>query len=436
MPDTMPHANSAPTEAAPQGKGLARAFRGAPGPRGTAALLTLVVGGVLVLTLTPRSGSGIPRDQSLCLLCGRSGTANLVRNVLLFVPVGAAFALRWGPGIPAVLAAVALTVGIETAQIFIPGRSSLPVDVAANAAGGLVGVALVRWGAWWDRLSRRGGALASLAWAVAVAGSVPVVAALFQPDLPQTDYWGQWTPRLGDLEVYEGRVLETRLGNRPLPSARLSGSPEIRRALLDDAPLQVRAELAPPPPGPTPIFSLHDEGEREVALLGVEGEDLVWRLRYRANALGLQRPDVRWPNALAEREQGDTVQLAVTGTPGPPCLHVDGERRCGLGPRFQEGWSLLLFTAGGAPALRRGLDALWVALLFLPFGLLARLHPASMMGAVVLGVALAGAGWLPGLAPTGGWGSVGGGVGAAVGVGLQRRRGTARPLGTQSARPP
>jgi glycopeptide antibiotics resistance protein len=67
-------------------------------------------------------------------------------NVGMFIPVGVLLALllpprRWWV---AVLIGFAMTVTIETAQLFIPGRFSDVRDIVANTAGAAVGVAIVR----------------------------------------------------------------------------------------------------------------------------------------------------------------------------------------------------------------------------------------------------------------------------------------------------
>ncbi|MGY2002642.1 VanZ family protein [Blastococcus sp. SYSU DS1024] len=70
----------------------------------------------------------------------------VLANVLLFVPVGALAAWvlrRSGPLLPLVLGAAASAL-LELAQITLPGRIPDVVDVAANAVGTALGVALVR----------------------------------------------------------------------------------------------------------------------------------------------------------------------------------------------------------------------------------------------------------------------------------------------------
>ncbi|MDQ1605844.1 MAG: hypothetical protein QOJ18_211 [Microbacteriaceae bacterium] len=63
-------------------------------------------------------------------------------NVAMFVPLGVFFLLLLGRRRAwlAMLLGVVITVGIETAQLFIAGRVSDPRDVLANSAGTLIGV--------------------------------------------------------------------------------------------------------------------------------------------------------------------------------------------------------------------------------------------------------------------------------------------------------
>jgi glycopeptide antibiotics resistance protein len=67
-------------------------------------------------------------------------------NIGMFIPVGVLLALllpprRWWV---ALLIGFAMTVTIETAQLFIPGRFSDIRDIIANTAGTAIGVAIVR----------------------------------------------------------------------------------------------------------------------------------------------------------------------------------------------------------------------------------------------------------------------------------------------------
>ncbi|PRY69680.1 VanZ like protein [Glaciihabitans tibetensis] len=63
-------------------------------------------------------------------------------NVAMFLPIGLFFLLLFGRRLwwLSVLFGVGLTVSIEFAQLFLPGRVSDPRDLLANSAGAFIGV--------------------------------------------------------------------------------------------------------------------------------------------------------------------------------------------------------------------------------------------------------------------------------------------------------
>ncbi len=82
---------------------------------------------------------------------------HLALNMLLFVPFGALldavigrsrFARAWSSAIVVAGAACLVSIAIESAQLWLPGRESSPVDVMANTLGGASGVVFGRmWAA-------------------------------------------------------------------------------------------------------------------------------------------------------------------------------------------------------------------------------------------------------------------------------------------------
>lgn len=69
-------------------------------------------------------------------------TLEFSANVAMFFPIGLFLVLLFGRRLwwLAITLGCALTVVIETAQIFIPGRVSDPRDLVANSAGAILGV--------------------------------------------------------------------------------------------------------------------------------------------------------------------------------------------------------------------------------------------------------------------------------------------------------
>lgn len=86
-------------------------------------------------------------------------TYNLVEfvaNVVLFVPLGVLLPLAWGSLrrrhlVWTVVAGLAVSLGIETIQHFVPGRVSDPRDLVSNTFGTLLGVIVI---VVWTRLKR------------------------------------------------------------------------------------------------------------------------------------------------------------------------------------------------------------------------------------------------------------------------------------------
>jgi len=94
---------------------------------------------VLALTLPPgRPFEGAPR------LLGDRWLSDAILNVLLFVPLGAALGTGLLPTRRLVLGAMVFSAGIESAQLFIPGRDASVPDVACNTMGAALGIALWR----------------------------------------------------------------------------------------------------------------------------------------------------------------------------------------------------------------------------------------------------------------------------------------------------
>lgn len=105
-------------------------------------LLGYVVLAVLAITLTPFQLRW-PRD---IVLAGFSGAFDLSVNVALFLPLGFFFGLgTFAPRRPvlgATLVGLGFSLFIETAQLFVEGRHTSPLDLATNTLGALLGALL------------------------------------------------------------------------------------------------------------------------------------------------------------------------------------------------------------------------------------------------------------------------------------------------------
>ena len=93
---------------------------------------------ILLFTWNPFT-LAIPEHVSLSL---RIGPRDAIRNVLLFLPIGFLYCLTQGSSLGAILLGLAISVGAEVGQLFMPARTSSPVDLFTNTSGAALGAAL------------------------------------------------------------------------------------------------------------------------------------------------------------------------------------------------------------------------------------------------------------------------------------------------------
>ena len=358
------------------------------GRRGGLALAPVWGGLILLVTLVGvESGPADRPIGTFCLICGDRGGADALLNVALFVPLGFGVALAAGRG-AAIGSALLLSLTVEALQVLTPGRFPTLGDVVFNTAGGAIGAVLVgavaaapAWLASPDRRGRlwlRGFSAALLV--------VPVV--LLAPAAPASDWWMQWTPDLGHMVAYEGRVLDARVGSTPVPDGPMDADPGLRASLVRGADLDVRFVAGAPPAGIAPIVSTYTGDRRQVMMIGADGFDVVYYRRTLANVFALDQPGVRWPAALSA-PPGDTVRLRIARDGGGVCLLLDGRVDCSRSLGVRDGWRVLL--GGPTQPLGPGLIYLlglgWAVLGGVPAGLGAASVRAAALWGAGIGVA-------------------------------------------------
>ena len=108
-------------------------------------------------------------------------------------------------------------------------------------------------------------------------------------------------------------------------------------------------------------MSILDESAVELVVLGADATDLVLRVRYQANDLRLDRPDLRVRGALAATRPGDTIRLRAENTLKGYSLWLDEHEYAPLRHTPGEGWALLLHPEHTAPWVDFTLNLAWVA---------------------------------------------------------------------------
>ena len=342
--------------------------RGA-GPPASLAFVMASVTVVLAATLQPSFGV-VPAEGGMCVTCGELWLADLVANVLLFVPFGVALAAR-GRRVPWALgAALALSVSVELLQNFVPGRSPVLRDVLANGSGAALGAAAVTHARLWIAPVEawRGvlGAAALTAGLATVVGS----AWLRQPAMPHSALAAAWNEATQPGErPYPGIVLEAGLGGEPIGDGERVAGWAVADFLRGAVPLKLTAERAPAHPAPRTLFSLLNASGDPHLRVEVTGAEMIVRTRSRGSWIGLAPVTLPFDlDASSAAPASDPIDVVLSREGGRLCASVAGRVSCRPLAALEDGWTL--FHAGRASRGAATLVGLvWLALLFAPAGL-------------------------------------------------------------------
>ena len=359
-----------------------------PPPLLRAGPVVIAAAAVIVATTFPVDDPEV-RALTACVICGERGLADALLNVLLFLPLGAALVFWLGRRAGALLLAAGFSGVIETLQLLvIPGRDPNVGDVLFNTIGAALGVALVAGAVWWAMPTAARGRALAWSWSAAIAAAILGTGWLLAPALPRSAYFGGWTPDLGHLAWYRGRVLDAHLDSVPVPSWRLADSDQARTLLLAGEPITVRLVAGPAPHALAPIVIINDGEQREIVLIGQDREDLVFRHRTRARAFRLDQPDFRVEGGMRDTRSGDTVQIASRLGEHGPCLQLNGTMWCGIGITPAGGWSLLMYPEHLPRWAARAVGVVWLMLLFAPLGFWIGRDGGNALAALPAGLAL------------------------------------------------
>jgi hypothetical protein len=327
---------------------------------------------IAVATLTP-SHSGVPQSGPWCFVCGEMGGLDVLLNLIMFLPLGAALALAGVRARTVVASCFLLSLTVESLQYFaIVGRDASIGDLVMNTLGGALGALIgPRWKLWLmprerDAVIFQG--VGAVVWLLALAGS----GWLLQPSLPFVNLWGQLTPSYNEFETYDGHVLSLTVNGQPVGSEPLPKDLEFYRAFQLGEP---RIEALVTIPGRastrTAAIARIANPNTEALLLGQKFLDLVVRFRFRAADLRLRNPAIAVADAFpiprgpardtARIEAGMSNRMVHASLTGP-----FGRREWSVPLSVSLGWSFVLPFAPPIRATSMWLSFVWVAGLFFP----------------------------------------------------------------------
>ena len=329
------------------------------------AAIVGIAAATAALTLVPMRFPG--GEPTGVVRLGLPSTADLLRNLALFAPLGAALALGGLRLRGALAAALAFASALELAQLFVAGRYAAPSDVAANGLGAALG-------AWAAGALARLGPAASLAragmlGALGAGCTLLATALLAAPTLPEGRYFAHWVPALAHFAPYSGRLERATLDGRSLAHGPLPDSAGVRGQLAQPYRLSLRLVPAEPPAALAALFMLSDDRDREVLLVGLERDDVVLHFRDRATALGLETLALSADRALAEARPGVPIELEIARAGERATLRLGRGPPVTLGNTLGRGWALVAPSLPRSAAGRAALDAAWTAALWLLPGL-------------------------------------------------------------------
>jgi VanZ like protein len=343
--------------------------------------LGLSVLAIGIATLRP-TGDSLQSGWSFSLASGDEAVAEVIQNLLLFIPFGVALGWRDVRWRTLVLSGLALSFTVEFLQQWIPGRDPSVGDLVTNSVSTLLGGALVWAARFWLLAPERHAPWFALAAAGVAVTAWLATGWLLRPMLPRADAPELRTPDLGEhMDLFSGQVLSVtgRLGvQEPLRIVTVAGTPAISRRLA-------------------PILDVDDGPGPAGTIVAADRTDLVLRNRSRSMFLRLARPDLRARGALAGVQPGDTITISVRHEAKRGyCINTS----CGLGYTVGDGWKLIFFPHHFPPWGLTLLNAMWVGGGLLGVGLWGRRHLATGSALLLAIATLALGPGLVGLRPT------------------------------------
>ena len=303
------------------------------------ALSALSVAGILFFTLRP-GGESFTSPWSFYLTAGDAALAELLQNIILFMPLGICLTLTGVRPFRVVAAGALLSFTVEFLQQWIPGRDPSVGDIVCNTIGTALGVLLVVAAPLWLWVSPR-----RSAWQARITAALALfvwygTGLLLRQEFPPGPYNIIPTPRIHAYANYEGTVLKVTPGFQSV---------------------EVRAVAAPTPPGRTsPLLAALAGQDERVLVLAVGDRDLTLGYDMPALHWTLEQPPLRLRDGMTQVAPSDTFTVATWHDSTNICLRVNATARCHLGYTIGDGWKLIYSPEDWSPWLLGVINTLWM----------------------------------------------------------------------------
>lgn len=352
---------------------------------------------VLMATLSPVAGGDGRGSVSCFLVCGDRMGADILANILLFLPLGIGLGLLRLQPHAVFLVGLIVSGSIELAQIdLVSGRDANPVDVIANCLGTVLGGMVgSRWRLWMRPPPLKAGRLLAV-WGAGMVVIAAVVGPLFSAVPGDGRYEVRWTRGTQRYAAYPGAVLAASIGDHSI-YADVVTPLSAATALARGVPLEVRVQVRRAPSDMAHLLSL-SRGEADLLFLGFYQEDLVLRYSAAAGYLSLEQPSIRLENVHTELMAGDTLTVIIRRDRVGYCLRARSSEVCSR-PSAADAWLLLQNAAQFSNWVRTRVSIAWVMLMMVPIGLWSRGNRTTAVILICIGIAFGSLPALAGMAP-------------------------------------
>ncbi len=385
---------------------------------------------ILQLTLFTNPGQAVfsARTPLLCVVCGDQGGADVILNLLLFIPMATGLRLLGWPWRRVVMMSVSLSFAVEFLQFYVvPGRDASLSDLLTNTTSAAIAAAIAPH---LGRLLAPDRALARRLFFGSVAlwlGVLTFSALATMPWVPSGRLRNDCTRSFDRADIFTGTVRSVVMNGVPLPcDDELPGVVPLREAMSrGEVTLDVVVLSGNPTGGRTLIHAVRAP-RGFLLVLAQDGRSAAFSAPTAGLRLWLYSPILRLPKAFPPKE-GIPVELHAGIHDRRMWIssnHSGRRQMVELALSPSHGWSAILPWGIQLGRRLRVATALWIGALILPTAYWAGFIRHSMWGlGGIVAALVAGLGVLPsltGYAPAHWSEWLGGFLGAALGWALHR----------------